>query len=93
MHSDIIPRFGERLTILAIARDHDQSEVSSFLTKKKYPFLFAPDPDRKIYHHFATRFVPRNYLVNQKLELLYQDHGFDPDDTDHLLKCLEQHIR
>jgi len=73
---------------ISVGREHSKREVKEFRDQGNYLVPFAADPDRTIYNQFAQKKVPRNYLFDNKGQLVYQTRGFDLDQLSTLGKIL-----
>jgi hypothetical protein len=50
----------------------------------------AADPELSIYSKFASKFIPRTYLIGRDGTILYQSVGFDEDEFDRLLSAVKK---
>ena len=78
--------------LVSIGRDHSMKEVKKFREEKEYDFHFAPDTGKVIYNKFATKYIPRNVLINKKGKIVYQCTGFKQKEFQKLLDLLDEHI-
>lgn len=53
-----------RFRIIAISREESRETTAAFIQKYGLNVDVGIDPDRSIYERYATRFVPRNYLID-----------------------------
>ena len=61
----IIDRFvGRRFTYLPVSRGLSRETVEEFCRHNGYAFSVGLDPDRNIYSMYATRSVPRSFLID-----------------------------
>ncbi len=72
-------------SIVSFGRDHSQEEVSKFITTKKFTFPIYADKGKSIYNLFASKYIPRNYLVDQNGTIVYASTGFSIEEFE-LLK-------
>lgn len=70
----------EGLIVLAVGREHTAQELLKFNQKKKFSFFIAADPERKIYGKFATKYIPRTYLIDRDGTIVYQSIGYEPEE-------------
>jgi hypothetical protein len=66
------------------------SELAGFRKKHGYTFPIAPDPNREAYSKYATRYIPRNVLVDTAGRITFQSVGYEPRDFEDLLKAIQQ---
>ena len=71
--------------VLSFGRDHSIEEVTKFITAKKFTFPIYADKGKSIYKLFATKYIPRNYLIDQNGTVVYASSGFSMEEFE-LLK-------
>lgn len=71
--------------VLSFGRDHSTEEVSKFIAAKKFTFPIYADKGKPIYNLFATKYIPRNYLIDQNGTVVYASSGFSMEEFE-LLK-------
>lgn len=74
----------KNFTILSIGRDHSQEEINAFIQKKKFTFPIYADKGKAIYNLFATKYIPRNYLIDQNGKIVYTSTGFSTEEFEEL---------
>ncbi len=57
---------GHDTTFVAIARDQADPEIQDYWHTHNLTLPYSPQPNRTIYNLFATRGIPRTYIVNTK---------------------------
>lgn len=67
----------KNFVLLLIGRGHSDSEVQAFKEKHNFDLPMYPDKEKKIYSLFATRYIPRNYLINKEGNIVYLSTGFE----------------
>lgn len=77
------------LIVLAIGRQHNLDELIKFNAEKKFGFKIAADPQRHIYQKFATKYIPRNILIDKSGKIAYQSVGFGEDEFQKLIQRVE----
>jgi thiol-disulfide isomerase/thioredoxin len=86
------PLKGEGLVLIAVGREHSQSEVKVFQEAKAYTFQFAADPQRAVYGKFATELIPRCILIGKDGHIKYQSIGFSEEDFAALVKAAKREL-
>ncbi|WP_306620893.1 TlpA family protein disulfide reductase [Chryseobacterium ginsenosidimutans] len=83
----------KKFSLLVIGREHSQSEITEFKAKKGFTLPIYPDEDRSVYSLFAKEYIPRNYIIDKKGNVVYTSISFDEiefkkmvDKLDELLK-------
>lgn len=86
LEKDIWQVYKDRpFTVLSIAREHTMEETRNFREEKALSFPMAPDPDRSVYHLFATKYIPRNILVDPEGLIVFQEKGFTGETLKELI--------
>ena len=52
--------------ILLIARAQTQSDIERYWKSEGFTMAYSPQPDRSVYHLFATSRIPRIYISDRK---------------------------
>lgn len=79
-----------KFRLLVVGRDHTQAEMDSFKKLKGYTLPFYADKSQGVYAQFASKYIPRNYLINGKGEIVYTSTGYTRYDFDKLLSKLQE---
>jgi peroxiredoxin len=91
VEAEIWQKFKQQgLVMIAIGREHRNSEIDEFRKKYKYTFPMAADPKREAFARFATAYIPRTYLVNKEGRIVYQSVGFEEAEFKKLLEAIEK---
>lgn len=80
---------GDDFLVLSIGREHTAEELVPFKAEKAVSFPMAPDPDRSIYAKYASRYIPRNVLVDRDGKIVHQSRGFTPEDFEAMISKLK----
>lgn len=81
---------GEEFRYLPIARDQDYNAIESFCQEKGYTFPIGIDPERKIYHLYATKYVPRSFIIDREGVIRTIDVEYELDNLDTIVKTIEK---
>ena len=84
---------GKDFIVIAVGREHTLDEIKKFQEEKSFTFPLAPDPDRGVYAKYATKFIPRNVLIDKKGRIVYQSKGYTEEEFDTLLKAIENALK
>ena len=52
--------------VIAIAREGNRADIEEYMMKNGYRFDVVVDNNREIYNTYATMYVPRTYLIDNK---------------------------
>ena len=63
---DVWQKFkNDNFLLIAVGREHTKSELIKFTRTVEFTFPIAADPKREIYSKFATKYIPRNIVIDQ----------------------------
>ncbi|MCA6421836.1 MAG: TlpA family protein disulfide reductase [Flavobacterium sp.] len=82
----------DKFIILSFGRDHSQEEVNKFIESKKFTFPIFADKDKSIYNLFATKYIPRNYLIDSKGKVIYASTGFSEKEFEKLKATIDKQL-
>ena len=83
----------ENFQILSIGRGHTMEETTSFKQNKKFDFPILPDYEKTIYNKFATKYIPRNYIIDANGVIVYMSTGFSREEFNNMLSKLEELLK
>jgi len=78
--------------LISIGREETMQKVKNFKQKRKLAFPMAPDPERKIYKKFATKFIPRNIVIDKNGRILFQSEGFNMEEFNKMFILIKEKI-
>lgn len=91
VEKDTWQRFKDKnFMVIGIGREHTKEQLAAFKKKKNLTFFIVPDPHRKIYQLFATKYVPRNILVDIHGKIVYQSEGFNKENFNELISKIQK---
>ena len=94
LEKDIWQRFKDKnLTVISIGREHSEKEVGTFKKEKDLSFSMAADPDRDIYKRFATKYIPRNYIIDTDGRIAYQAKGYTDEELVAILEVIQKLLK
>ncbi len=79
---------GDKFIVIAIGREHTAEQLIKFNKEKKFTFLIAPDPKRDVYKHFATQYIPRNYVIDSNGKIAFQSMGYTPEEFGKMVEVI-----
>jgi len=79
----------EAFMLVSIGREQDMQKMKEFKSGKGYDWHFAPDTGRVMYSKFATKYIPRNVLVDPDGTIAYQNTGYTEEEFQILLERIE----
>lgn len=93
VQAEIIDRFaGEEFVFLPISRGEELHTVAAFRKRMGYTFPMGLDPDQRIFHRYATNYIPRNFLIDREGKVVLASIGYDKAEFAHLIQTIEKTI-
>ena len=80
-------------TMLVIGREHNDAELKEYNEKKDFEFPLYPDKDRKVYNSFASKFIPRTYLIDKGGKVIFTSTGYKDEEFDELMGLIEKALK
>lgn len=80
----------EKFQLFVIGRNHTDAVVEAFKTKHHFDLPMYPDKGKLIYSLFATKYIPRNYIIDKNGKVVYASIGYDLEEFKKMLKVLEK---
>ena len=94
VQQQVIDRFaGEGFVFLPISRGEERAAVEAFRAKTGYAFPMGLDTDETIYKRYATRFIPRNFLIDRTGRVVKATVGYDDEEFAELLRAADAEIQ
>jgi len=82
----------KRLVAICIGREHSLEELKQFEKEKGFELPMAPEPQRNIYKKFATRYIPRNYVVGKDGRIKYQSIGYGEEEFGRMIDVIQKEL-
>ena len=90
LESEVWQRFqGPNFSMIAIAREHEASELGEFVTQMGMTFPVLPDPDRAIFSLFADAFIPRTIVIDPTGQVIYHGTDFNSEEFSQMVELIE----
>ena len=94
MQTQIVDRFADRkFRFLPINRGETQQTVQEFRRELGIAFSVGLDPDMSIYSLYATRYVPRNFIISPNGKILLSETDYDATIQRLLIEQIEQALQ
>lgn len=91
VQKDIIDRFaGRDFLFLPVSRGEQRSVVAAFREKEGYTFPMGLDPEQLIYDRYASNYIPRNFLIDQRGKVVLAEVGYDHKEFEQLIRAIEK---
>ena len=94
VQKEIIDRFaGKPFVFLPVSRGEKRETVEAFREKTGYTFPMGLDPSQAIYDRYASRFIPRNFLIDRTGRVVKATVGYDDEEFAELLRAADAEIQ
>ncbi len=80
-------------TMLVIGREHNEAELKTYNEKKGFDFPLYPDKNKNIYNSFASKFIPRTYLIGKDGKVIYASKGYTEEEFTELMNKIEKALK
>ena len=80
------------LQVYCVGREHTADELKKFVKKKNLTVPVVPDPEREIYSHFASKYIPRNIIIDQKGKIVFQEIGYNDEKLAKIKKIITEKL-
>lgn len=91
LEKDVWKQFEKNgVKVLVVGREETTEKIKPFREKHKLTMPFAPDPDKKVYSLYATKFIPRTYVIDKTGKIAHQSVGYTPADFKQLVEAVRK---
>ena len=91
LEKDVWKQFEKNnVKVLVVGREETTEKIKPFREKHKLTMPFAPDPDKKVYSLYATKFIPRTYVIDKTGKIAHQTMGYTPADFKQLVEAVRK---
>lgn len=80
------------LQVYCVGREHTADELKKFVKKKNLTVPVVPDPEREIYSHFASKYIPRNIIIDQQGKIIFQEIGYNDEKLAKIKKIITEKL-
>jgi peroxiredoxin len=94
LESEIWQRYkGDGLILIAVGREHSVEELKKFKETNHLSFTIVADPKREIYRHYASKYVPRSYIIGKDGTIKYAVVGWDDPELEKMKGVIEAELK
>lgn len=87
----IIDHFeGKEFHYLPVARGQNYDSIKSFCEQNGYTFPIGLDPKREIYNLYASKFVPRSFIIDQKGVIRSSDVEYETEHINEIVATIDR---
>jgi len=78
--------------VLCISRGEKEDVVKKFIQQYKYTFPVYLDPETKTYNMFASKYIPRNFVIGKDGKVKLATVGFNQKEFEEMIKLIEKEL-
>jgi peroxiredoxin len=91
--TEIWRRFdADRFAMIVVGREESDDVLAPFVEKFDYDFPVAGDPDKAVYSKYASRYIPRNFVIGPDGTILFESQGFEQPEFDEMISVIERAV-
>ena len=79
--------------MLVIGREHTDDQLAEYNKRKGFTFPLYPDPKREVTGKFATKMIPRSYLIDKEGKVISATTGYENGAIDTLMKQIDKALK
>ena len=79
--------------VLAISRGEATDTVKKFIDKFNYTFPVYLDKETQVYKLFASKYIPRNYVIGKDGTVKLATVGFKKAEFEEMIKLIEKELK
>ena len=80
-------------TVLCISRGEKEDVVKKFIEQYKYTFPVYLDTDAKTYNLFASKYIPRNFVIGKDGKIKWASTGFVLKEFEKMINLIEEELK
>ena len=94
LQKDVFEKFKDKnFVMVAIGREHNDTELKEFRKKREFTIPIAADPERKIYGRFATQSIPRSYVIAADGKIAFQSVGYNEPEFKQMVDVIDKELK
>lgn len=80
----------DNFSLIILGRGHTEAEMQKFVNSKNYTMPFYPDFDKSIYNLYASKLIPRNYIIDENGIVVFASIGYNPEEFEQMTNFLDK---
>ena len=77
---------------IVISRKQDVPELEKFKETKKFSLPFAPDPKGEIYGKYASKYIPRSFVIGRDGKIKFISKGSNEKSVEEILYAIKKEL-
>jgi peroxiredoxin len=83
----------QNIVILIVGREESIEKLKAFRKKNQFTFPIAFDAEREVYSLFASKYVPRNIIIDREGKLVMTEVGFIEAKANELFQKIDDFLK
>ncbi|MCX6175201.1 MAG: TlpA family protein disulfide reductase [Ignavibacteriales bacterium] len=83
----------KNFVVLAISRGEATDTVKKFINKFNYTFPVYLDKETKVYKLFASKYIPRNFVIGKDGKVKMATVGFNKKEFEKMIRLIEKELK
>lgn len=83
----------KNFALLCISRGEKDDVVKKFIEQNKYTFPVYIDPQTKTYNLFASKYIPRNFVIGKDGKVKLATVGFNKEEFEGMIRLIEKELK
>ncbi|MEW6653138.1 MAG: TlpA disulfide reductase family protein [Bacteroidota bacterium] len=93
LQKDIYDKISDtNFVMAAISRGEDTEIVKKFIDINKYTFPIYLDKEAAVYKLFASKYIPRNYVIGKDGRVKFTSVGFKHEEFEEMVKTIKAEL-
>lgn len=93
MQKDIFEKIkDENFVMAAISRGEETGIVKKFIDLNKYTFPIYLDKETAAYKLFASKYIPRNFVIGKNGKVKWSSVGFKQEEFDEMIRIIKEEL-
>ncbi|MFA7228768.1 MAG: TlpA disulfide reductase family protein [Melioribacteraceae bacterium] len=83
----------DSFSVLCISRGEKKEVVNKFIKQFGYTFPVYLDPEAKTYNLFASKYIPRNFVIGKDGKVKWASTGFQLEEFNEMIRLIESELK
>ena len=93
MQKEIFKKIKDKNFVMAaISRGEETDLVKRFIELNKYTFPIYLDKETAVYKLFASKYIPRNFVIGKDGKVKWSSIGFRQEEFDEMIKVINKEL-
>lgn len=93
MQKEIFDTIGDKNFVMAaISRGEETATVKKFIDLNKYTFPIYLDKEASVYKLFASKYIPRNFVIGKDGKVKWASVGFVKEEFEEMIKTIKSEL-